>query len=263
MNLTEKSAHLNEIIKALPPAVIAFSGGVDSSFLSSVVYQIQGKKAVALTVDSIFSSRTEMEEAVQVAAEIGIRHQVIAIGEMDSTVLANPSDRCYHCKKNIFGLLLERADSLNKSVLLDGSNLDDMDDYRPGLKALKELKIKSPLLEAELTKEDIRQLSKERGLSTWNHPSMACLASRIPYQDLITADSLKMVERAEAFLKAQGFTNFRVRKHGLLARIEVPPEDRSRFIDLSLMETVTQAFKKIGFKFVALDLEGYRTGSLN
>lgn len=263
MNLTEKSERLNQIIRSLPPAAVAFSGGVDSSLLSSVVYGIQGEKAVALTIDSIFASRAEMEEAVAVAGEIGIDHRVITIEEMDSTVLANPSDRCYHCKKTIFGRMLSYAETMGKKVLLEGSNLDDLDDYRPGLKAIRELTVKSPLLEAGLTKEEIRQLSRERGLPTWNRPSMACLASRIPYRDRITADDLQMVEKAEAFLREKEFTGFRVRKHGTLARIEVSPGDRSRFIDLSLMDSITRAFKKMGFTFVALDLEGYRTGSLN
>lgn len=263
MDLTEKSERLNQIIRSLPPAAVAFSGGVDSSFLSSVVYGIQGESAVALTVDSIFASRAEMKEAVSVAGEIGIAHKVINLDEMDSSVLTNPSDRCYHCKKMIFGRILEYAETMGKTVLLEGSNLDDLDDYRPGLKAIQELAVKSPLLEAELTKEEIRKLSRERGLSSWNRPSMACLASRIPYRDRITAEDLQMVEQAEGFLMEKGFSHFRVRKHGSLARIEVSPGDRARFFSLSLMEMVTREFKKIGFTFVALDLEGYRTGSLN
>lgn len=263
MSLTEKFEHLKQIIKSLPPAAVAFSGGVDSSLLASVLYEIQGEQSVALTVDSIFASRAEMDEALKVAREIGIQHRVIQLDKMDSAILANPPDRCYHCKKVIFGNLLKIAGDLEITTLLDGSNLDDLEDYRPGHKAVNELKVKSPLLEAGLTKADIRELSRERGLSTWNRPSMACLASRIPYQHLITPENLKMIEQAETIITELGFSSFRVRKHGEVARIELDPADRSRFVDPDLMDRVSQELKTIGFKFVALDLEGYRTGSLN
>jgi len=263
MGLTEKRDHLFHIIQELPGSAVAFSGGVDSTLLASVVHEVQGTEAVALTVDSAFVSRSEMDGAFWAAAEIGITHQVITLKEIDEQILANPTDRCYHCKKVIFGRLLETAHKMGKQVLLEGTNLDDLDDYRPGLKAVKELEVRSPLLEAQLTKEEIRQLSRSRGLSTWKHVSMACLASRIPYNDLITPESLQMVEQAESFLKTMGLKGLRVRKHGSIARIEVSADERSLFFDLTLMETVSRELKKIGFQFVTLDLEGYRTGSLN
>ncbi|NQU66199.1 MAG: ATP-dependent sacrificial sulfur transferase LarE [SAR324 cluster bacterium] len=263
MNLTDKLNRLQQVISALPSSAIAFSGGVDSSLLASVAHQVHGDQAVALTVDSIFISRSEMEEAVKVAVEIGIEHRMITLPSMDGKILSNPVDRCYHCKTAVFGKLLEIGRSLGKSVLLDGTNLDDLGDYRPGMKAMQELGVKSPLLEAQLTKADIRQLSQLRGLSTWDKPSMACLASRIPYDDPITSANLRMVEKAENFLINLGLRQFRVRKHGNLARIEVSPEDRPLFFDLSLLEKVSFELKKIGFRFVSLDLDGYRTGSLN
>ncbi len=263
MDLTDKTDHLRQIIKNLPASAVAFSGGVDSALLASVLLEVQGDQALALTVDSIFASREEMEDAKNFAVEIGIDHRMIPLDQMDDSVLSNPVDRCYHCKKKVFSKLLETAQDLGRTFLLDGSNLDDLDDYRPGMKAVKELGVKSPFLEAVITKAEIRQISQERGLSTWNKPSMACLASRIPYDDPITAESLQMVETAEKFLVAQGLNRFRVRKHGNLARIEVSPEERPVFFDLNLMEKVSSELKKIGFRFVALDLQGYRTGSLN
>ncbi|MBT4268302.1 MAG: ATP-dependent sacrificial sulfur transferase LarE [Deltaproteobacteria bacterium] len=261
--MTDKMDHLRQIIKMLPSSAVAFSGGVDSALLASVLLEVQGDQALALTVDSIFASREEMEDAINFATEIGIEHQMIALDEMDDSVMANPVDRCYHCKKKVFSTLLETAQALGRNILLDGSNLDDLDDYRPGMKAIKELGVKSPFLEAQLTKAEIRKFSKARGLSIWNKPSMACLASRIPYDDPITSESLRMVETAEKYLITRGLIRFRVRKHGNLARIEVSPEERPLFFDLTLMEEVSSELKKIGFRFVALDLQGYRTGSLN
>ena len=263
MELTDKLNRLSEVLKALPSSAIAFSGGVDSTLLASMARALHGEQALALTVDSMFVSRSEMEEAVKIAAGIGIEHQMITLQKIDGNILANPTDRCYHCKTAVFGKLLEIARNQGKNNLLDGTNLDDLGDYRPGLKAMQELGVKSPFLEAQLTKADIRLLSQARGLSTWDKPSMACLASRIPYDDPITSENLSMVEKAESFLIKQGLSQFRVRKHGNLARIEVSPEDRPRFFDLSLMEKVSLELKNLGFRFVALDLEGYRTGSLN
>ncbi|MFH2132073.1 MAG: ATP-dependent sacrificial sulfur transferase LarE, partial [bacterium] len=202
-------------------------------------------------------------DAVRVAAEIGIDHRIIPLQNMDETILGNPVDRCYHCKTVVFSKLQEIARALGRTVLLDGSNLDDLDDYRPGLKAKEELGVRSPFLEARLTKADIRQLSRSRGLSTWNKPSMACLASRIPHHDPITSESLRMVETAESFLKNLGLKQFRVRKHGDLARIEVSAGERPLFFNPTLMETVSRELKKTGFRFVALDLEGFQSGSLN
>jgi len=263
MDLTDKMDHLRHILKTIPSAAVAFSGGVDSALLASVLLEVQGDQALALTIDSIFASRTEMEDAINFATEIGIDHRMIALDDLDDAVLKNPVDRCYHCKKKVFSKLLETAHALDRTVLLDGSNLDDLDDYRPGMKAIEELEVRSPLLEARLTKAEIREISRERGLSTWNKVSMACLATRIPYDDPITAENLRMVETAEKYLITRGLTRFRVRKHGNLARIEVSPEERPLFFNLTLMEEVSSELKKIGFRFVALDLQGYRTGSLN
>lgn len=263
MPQSDKTAVLNQIIAGLPPAAVAFSGGVDSSLLASVVYEVQGKEALALTIDSIFVPRSEIADAVRVAAEIGIEHRILSSDTPDDTILSNPRNRCYHCKKTMFGRLLAAAREMGREILLDGTNLDDLGDHRPGLDAVKELKIRSPLLEAELTKAEIRERSRQRGLSTSENPSMACLASRIPYGESITEAGLGMVEAAEGYLQGLGFAGLRVRKHGCIARIELLPQDRLRFIDLELMERVSRKLKQIGFSYVTLDLDGYRTGSLN
>jgi len=194
---------------------------------------------------------------------IGIRHRMIQLTDIGETILANPKDRCYWCKTAVFKKLWEITKSEGLGNLLDGTNLDDLDDYRPGLKALAELQVKSPLQEAGFTKEDIRQVSKELGLPTWEKPSLACLASRIPYDQPITTEKLGRVEKAEAFLLKKGIKQLRVRDHQEIARVEVSPEERDKFFSLVMLDEVSQYLKDLGFRYVTLDMEGYRTGKLN
>ncbi|MBU3916398.1 ATP-dependent sacrificial sulfur transferase LarE [bacterium] len=263
MTLEEKKRKLLELLKTYQNVAIAFSGGVDSSFLLKMAKETLGDNCVALTIDMDFVARSEMSDAEAIVKEIGAQHTIIKSAEIDKAILENSKERCYFCKRNVFEALLEAAKALGINILLDGSNLDDLDDYRPGMKALKELEIKSPLIEAGFTKNDIRAVSEELGLSTWNKPSLACLASRFPYNQHITMDGLKKVEAAEEFLRQKGIRQVRVRYHQDLARIEVSPEERSTFFDTDLMDQVSTALLKIGFKYVTLDMEGYRTGKMN
>ena len=235
MTLEDKYENLRELIRALGGAAVAFSGGVDSSFLCKVIRDVLGDHSLAVTVVSPMLPRSEIECAKEVAVAVGIRHVLVEDPDIEATVAANPADRCYHCKKIEFSHILKAARENGLNRVLDGSNLDDLSDYRPGLIALKELGILSPLREAELTKADIRELSKRLGLKTWNKPAFACLASRIPYGERITLAKLRAVEQAEDFLRLRGFRQFRVRIHGTIARIELAPEERTKMFDTRLM----------------------------
>jgi uncharacterized protein len=264
MELKNKLATLDDRLAKYAGLVIGFSGGVDSTFLISEAYKVLQDKVLAVTVDSVFCPQRELKEADKLAAAIGIRHLVLQVNPLsDKTVAANPADRCYYCKKKIFSELLAIARKEGFAYVADGSNVDDDKDYRPGRKALQELKIVSPLYEAGLTKADIRQLSRERQLPTWQKESAACLASRIPYGEELTMEKLHRVEEAEAFLIPLNLKHLRVRSHGQLARIEVAETDLPKFLAEPLRTDLVTYFRKIGFKFVTLDLEGYRTGSLN
>lgn len=243
---------------------MALSGGTDSSFLASVAREVLGDKAVAITVDSPFSGREEIRDAAAAAAALELRHVILKLNPLESeAVAANTPDRCYHCKKLIFTAIKDYAAGKSIDAVLDGSNDDDTGDYRPGRKALEELGIVSPLLEAGLNKSEIRELAKERGLSLWDKPSSSCLAARIPYGDRISPEALAMIEDAEGALRSRGFRQVRIRHHGTLARIEVEPGEISRFADPALRREIISAVKKTGYRYVTLDLEGYRSGSMN
>jgi uncharacterized protein len=242
---------------------VAFSGGVDSSFLCHAALAALGKRAIAITVVSPMLPKSERDCAAQVARKVGIEHILIEEDEIDDEVAANPKERCYFCKKIEFGTILETAKKRGITTVLDGSNLDDMTDYRPGLAALAELEIWSPLRAAGMTKQDIRDLSRHFGLPTWDKPAFACLASRIPYGERIDREKLHRVEKAEERLREAGFRQFRVRSHGDIARIEVAPEERRRFFDEALLDSISRAFKSYGFLYVSLELEGYVMGNLN
>ena len=263
MKTQEKLNRLTRILQDLKRVVVAFSGGVDSTYLAFAACKDLGKNSLAVTVDSSFISRSEITEATELARILGLHHRIVSIGSMSEQVLSNPPDRCYHCKKVIFSLIRETARAENIDHVLDGSNADDTRDYRPGMKAISEMGIRSPLLEAGLTKADIRELSRLEGLPTWDKPAAACLASRIPYHQFITPDTLGRIEKAENFLKGKGLRQVRVRSHGELARIEVDPEERSFFFDTNLMDEIACYMKVIGFQYSSLDVEGYRTGKLN
>ncbi|WP_026882992.1 ATP-dependent sacrificial sulfur transferase LarE [Clostridium akagii] len=264
MLLQEKFEALKDSIRKSGSAAIAFSGGVDSTFLVRVTHDILGDKMVAVTATSSTYPERELNEAIKYAGDMGVKHLIISSEELDIEGFAsNPKNRCYFCKKELFTKIGKVAEENGMEYVFDGSNLDDNGDYRPGMKAARELKVISPLKEANLTKADIRELSKELGLPTWNKPSFACLSSRFPYGKKITIPKLKMVDEAEQFLIDMGITQVRVRHHGEIARIEVSPEERVKFFNTKVMDKIGDKFKKIGFTYVTLDILGYRTGSMN
>ena len=259
----EKLAVLKSSLAAMESVAVAFSGGVDSSFLLYVAHDVLGDVAVAVTVSSCFVPRRERDEAADFCARNGIRQLELAVDVLALPGIdRNPADRCYHCKKALFTRIIERARSEGFSCVCEGSNMDDMGDYRPGLKAIAELGVRSPLRDAGLYKREIRELSKELGLSGWNKPSFACLASRFPYGEALTQERLAMVEQAEQLLLDRGFSQFRVRMHGgTLARIEVPSAELDRlFADRDLL---VKKYRELGFTYVTMDLQGFRTGAMN
>jgi uncharacterized protein len=263
MNLDEKYQCLLDCISSLGSAAVAFSGGVDSSFLCHAAAAALGEKAIAVTIVSPMLPQSEIDCARDIARRVGIEHVLVEEPEIEEEVAANPKERCYFCKKIEFGNIQKAAAERGIAAVLDGSNLDDEGDYRPGLRALKELKIVSPLREAGLTKNEIRELSRRFNLPTWDKPAFACLASRIPYGERIDREKLARVEKAEDSLRAKGFRQFRVRSHGDLARIEVAGDERRRFFSEELLDEVSREFKALGFLYVAFELEGYAMGSLN
>lgn len=264
MELIEKYRKLRNIIKSYKSVAVAFSGGVDSTLLAKVCNDILKDKAIAITAIAPMHPEKEINDAKNLAELIGIEHKTILFdNESIKAIEDNPPDRCYICKHKIFTEIKMVASENNISCVLDGSNVDDLGDYRPGLKAIEELNVKSPLKEAELTKEDIRELSKDLELPTWKKPALACLVTRIPYGEKITEDKLRLVEKAEEYLAEKGFKQFRVRYHKDIARIEVAPDERKKLFDISLIDEISSKFKEIGFTYVTMELEGYKTGSMN
>lgn len=264
MLLDEKLELLKDIIRKKGSAAVAFSGGVDSTFLIKVAKEVLGDKLIAVTATSSTYPERELNEAIKYAKDFGVKHIIISSEELDIEGFAsNPKNRCYYCKKELFTKVKEVALENGIEYVFDGSNLDDNGDYRPGMQAAKELLVASPLKEAGLTKKDIRDLSKEYGLATWNKPAFACLSSRFPYGNKITLPKLKMIDKAEQFLLDMGIRQVRVRHHGEIARIEVAPEEREKFFNIEFMDKISSKFKEIGFIYTTLDIAGYRTGSMN
>ena len=265
MPLEQKYNRLKEILGAMESAVVAFSGGVDSTFLLRIARDVLGADQVlALTATSPTYPQSELEESQALAQSMGVRQVLVESNELEIPGFAeNDRQRCYFCKLELFGVCRAKAAELGFQEILDGSNADDLHDYRPGRKAVAELKVRSPLLEAGLDKNEIRYLSRELGLTTWYKQPFACLSSRFPYGTTITPERLTQVDRCETFLRQHNFRNYRVRYHGETARIEVAVEEIPRLLDDALREELVTEFKAAGFTYVALDLQGYRTGSMN
>ncbi|MFC1461346.1 ATP-dependent sacrificial sulfur transferase LarE [Verrucomicrobiota bacterium] len=260
---SRKLSALQEYLKNLGTLVIAFSGGVDSTFLVKVAHDVLGERCIAVTACSETYSSRERKEAVVLAQQFGFPHRVIDTSELAiPSFTENPPDRCYHCKTELFKTLRDIAKAEGFEHVADGSTADDISDFRPGRRAAAEQHVCSPLLEVGLGKEEIRLLSSDMGLPTWNKPSFACLASRIPYNDPITQEKLRQVDLAEEHLLGLGIHQCRVRHHGPVARIEVSADDFSR-ITSELRQGIISRFRSIGFSYVTLDLSGYRSGSMN
>jgi uncharacterized protein len=264
-NIEEKLARLINILKNKESVLIAFSGGVDSAVVAATAKIALKNKALAVTINSPLILQEEIEEAIKVAREIGINHIVLEGNELeDPNFVCNPINRCYFCKKNLAIKLKNLAEEKGFKNIVDGTNIDDLKDYRPGRVALSEAGIDSPLVEAGLTKKDVREIAKILGLSIADKPSSACLASRIPYGQKITLEKIKRIAEAEKLIKEiVKVKQVRVRDHETIARIEVDPNERKLFFNEKIMDEVSQKIQKLGFKFVALELSGYIQGSLN
>lgn len=262
--LADKRDRLLSILKGYGSLLVAYSGGVDSSFLLAMARKALNTKLIAVTAASALYPEWETREAGDFAKSLGVEHLIIQSQIMHrDDFISNPKERCYLCKKYLIDDLLKIANARDIEYVAHGANIDDLSDYRPGFAAAQEMGIKAPLVDANLTKNDIRRLSKLMNLSTWNKPPMACLASRIPYGTSITIKDLKMIEQAEQVLTDIGFAGCRVRVHDKVARIEVDTGDIERIIDPKTRSLVVENLRKIGFSHVAVDLEGYRQGSMN
>jgi pyridinium-3,5-biscarboxylic acid mononucleotide sulfurtransferase len=265
MNLPEtKLRRLRDAFRAMQSVMVAFSGGVDSTFVLRVAHETIADRVLALTTTSPTMPDDDRLNAIAIAQALGVRHLIVESNELEIPGYArNPLDRCYLCKHNLFMVCEAKARELGIETIVDGLNLDDLHDYRPGIKAAAEKQVRHPLVETELTKAEIRELSRSLGLPTWDRPASPCLSSRFPYGTQITLEGLRRVERGEKVLRSLGFNVARVRYHGEIARIEVEVSEIGRLLDATIRDAIDRQLKEIGFRFVAMDLRGFRSGSLN
>jgi uncharacterized protein len=258
-----KERALSNTLSSLGAVVVAYSGGVDSAYLAWIAHRTLGDRALAVTADSPSYPEHHRRLATEIARQVGLRHEIIHTAELDRPEYrANPVNRCYYCKQELYTHLTRLA-AARRAVVVDGNNADDRGDYRPGRQAAREFGVRSPLDEVGLFKAEIRELSREAGLPAWDEPASACLSSRIPYQSDVTEEKLRMIERAEEALRALGFRVCRVRHHGDLARIEIARAEMPRALEPAVAAAIVRDVKAAGYRYVSLDLQGYRTGSLN